>query len=556
MDVIEQPGQIVTFYSYKGGTGRSMALANVACLLARRQTQLVGKPVLMVDWDLEAPGLHRFFRDQFKRAFGGGPKADSALDAQPGLIDLFSELAAADLPQTANEEALDLMVKQTSLDGYLLETDVPNLFLLKAGRFDERYSHRVNTFNWEYLYERSPGLIRTFAEHLLARFQYVLIDSRTGLTDTSGICTMLLPDKLVVVFTPNYQSLLGGIDLAREAVTYRKQSDDLRSLIVFPLASRIELNEDDLRKRWRSGSTERGIIGYEQRFQTLFEQVYHPDDCQLRAYFDEVQIPQTSRYAYGEEIAVLVDAHGDSLSITRRYESFVSILLERPVPWAVGTAAPLRGTATADDHDALSVGPSEPLGEPTRPTEHDDPSNGVLQRRPAGRRVAAALLVVVPALLIIGALARSLLLQTDPAAVSMMPTLVGTPLTTPSATGASVVAAVTLSAVEWTATPTQSATPTPTSQDIGTSTAVTIPVQQAPSVTPSAQARLRVVAKDGTFVNLREQPSLNASIVSPLFDGISVDVIGPDVEADGQVWRHVRNLAGTTGWVSTEFLGP
>src|SRR6476469_6969186 len=50
------PGTIITFYSYKGGTGRSMALANVAWILATN-----GKRVLAVDWDLEAPGLHRFF---------------------------------------------------------------------------------------------------------------------------------------------------------------------------------------------------------------------------------------------------------------------------------------------------------------------------------------------------------------------------------------------------------------------------------------------------------------------------------------------------------------
>ena len=49
-------GQVVTFYSYKGGTGRTMALANVAWILAAN-----GKRVLVVDWDLESPGLHRFF---------------------------------------------------------------------------------------------------------------------------------------------------------------------------------------------------------------------------------------------------------------------------------------------------------------------------------------------------------------------------------------------------------------------------------------------------------------------------------------------------------------
>jgi len=37
-------GTTITFYSYKGGVGRSMALANVAAVLA-----LEGKRVLVVD---------------------------------------------------------------------------------------------------------------------------------------------------------------------------------------------------------------------------------------------------------------------------------------------------------------------------------------------------------------------------------------------------------------------------------------------------------------------------------------------------------------------------
>ena len=55
----DNPGQIITFYSYKGGTGRTMALANLGCLLARDE----GFRVLMMDWDLEAPGLHRYFQE-------------------------------------------------------------------------------------------------------------------------------------------------------------------------------------------------------------------------------------------------------------------------------------------------------------------------------------------------------------------------------------------------------------------------------------------------------------------------------------------------------------
>jgi hypothetical protein len=47
---------IYTFYSYKGGVGRSMALANIAQYLYER-----GARVVMIDWDLEAPGLENFF---------------------------------------------------------------------------------------------------------------------------------------------------------------------------------------------------------------------------------------------------------------------------------------------------------------------------------------------------------------------------------------------------------------------------------------------------------------------------------------------------------------
>ena len=47
---------IITFYSYKGGVGRSFALANVAAILSEW-----GCRVLAVDWDIEAPGLSHYF---------------------------------------------------------------------------------------------------------------------------------------------------------------------------------------------------------------------------------------------------------------------------------------------------------------------------------------------------------------------------------------------------------------------------------------------------------------------------------------------------------------
>src|SRR4051794_22775320 len=74
---------VYTFYSYKGGVGRSMALANIAECFREKHLR-----VLMVDWDLEAPGLETYFYGTSSRT------NDERLDQvrrQPGLIDMLHE---------------------------------------------------------------------------------------------------------------------------------------------------------------------------------------------------------------------------------------------------------------------------------------------------------------------------------------------------------------------------------------------------------------------------------------------------------------------------------
>ena len=48
---------IVTFYSYKGGVGRSQLAAHLAAYLCYYEN----RRVLILDWDLEAPGIELFF---------------------------------------------------------------------------------------------------------------------------------------------------------------------------------------------------------------------------------------------------------------------------------------------------------------------------------------------------------------------------------------------------------------------------------------------------------------------------------------------------------------
>ena len=55
----------------------------------------------MVDWSLQSPSLHCYFRNQFKNWSGEAEGTESKLDRQPGLFDLFVEVEdLMDLPST------------------------------------------------------------------------------------------------------------------------------------------------------------------------------------------------------------------------------------------------------------------------------------------------------------------------------------------------------------------------------------------------------------------------------------------------------------------------
>src|SRR5579872_4728623 len=77
---------ILSFYSYKGGVGRSMALANIGTLLAKW-----GNKVLLVDLDLEAPGLEQFFeqREELEREGVTISFKSNRIGNAQGMIDLL-----------------------------------------------------------------------------------------------------------------------------------------------------------------------------------------------------------------------------------------------------------------------------------------------------------------------------------------------------------------------------------------------------------------------------------------------------------------------------------
>jgi len=305
-----------------------MALANIACILAK----LKEGPVLMIDWDLEAPGLHRFFG---RRIVDGPTYMDShTLEEMPGLIELFIKLKDYLIKtKSRTEDDIEKALEIFDFDQFILKTDIPSLYLIKAGKFDNNYPTKVNRFKWDIFYNKYPDIFKNLALCLSKKYKHILIDSRTGVTDISGITTMLMPNKLVAVFTPNRQSLTGVIDLIDNALDYRKQSNDLRPIIVFPLPSRIEASEPDLRKKWRHGDQDQDILGYQVEFEKVFRKGYDLANCSLEEYFNEVQIQHVPRYSYGEEIAALVEESQDRLSLSMSYKNFTEKIIGLEIPW-------------------------------------------------------------------------------------------------------------------------------------------------------------------------------------------------------------------------------
>lgn len=298
-------GEIITFYSYKGGTGRTMALANTAALTAQQTT---GK-ILMIDWDLEAPGLEYYFESYIEKN-----------TEKPGIFEFITEAKKKLGKMSYGKEDHKKLEKYFgSLENYLFPVSLPggtsNLYLLKAGKFSKDYSMRINQFDWSKFFHQIPAFFPLFARYLSDQYEYVFIDSRTGHTDVGGICTMSMPEKLILVFTPNAQSLTGVLDLAKKATEFRLKSDDYRPLMIYPLPSRVDLKDGSQSIEWGNR--------YEMEWKQIFQTVYDlPPTISLKKYFENVRIPHESSFAYGEKLAILSGVSGIN-TLEHSFRAFV-----------------------------------------------------------------------------------------------------------------------------------------------------------------------------------------------------------------------------------------
>ncbi|MFB6392916.1 FxSxx-COOH system tetratricopeptide repeat protein [Polymorphospora lycopeni] len=300
----EPGGEIITFYSYKGGTGRTMAVANVAWILASN-----GKRVLVIDWDLESPGLHRYLHPFL---------VDKQLRSSPGIIDMIRSFSEATLdpngpsqPGWHRDHARILDYASTIEWDHFPDDGM--LDFVPAGRQDRHYSRAVTTFDWNGFFERLHGgvFLQALRDDLKANYDYVLIDSRTGLSDAAGICTVLLPDTVVNCFTMNTQSIEGAAAVAYSIQTQRGD----RPVRMLPAPMRVEDGEQ--------GKVEAGRDFARLRFRPMLA---HLDAAQADRYWGNVEIPYRAYYAYEEILSTFGDRPYQDNSLLGAYERLTTVL--------------------------------------------------------------------------------------------------------------------------------------------------------------------------------------------------------------------------------------
>ena len=233
--------KIVTFYSYKGGVGRTMALANVAFLAAAN-----GKKVLVMDWDMEAPGLEYYFRGLLDAT-----QAKSIRNT-PGLLDIFWNWNQSAANAKSKEQAEELIqeaacgsvfsrhVKKlvsedliSDVTGSALVLDYIGAGGLIIGEHEKiSYEDALSKFSWSDFFEKYAGgvLLENLKTWAKQSYDLVLIDSRTGFADVAGICTMQLPDTVALCFVMNRQNIDGTARVAAAIREIREEQLTLRAV--------------------------------------------------------------------------------------------------------------------------------------------------------------------------------------------------------------------------------------------------------------------------------------------------------------------------------------
>jgi cellulose biosynthesis protein BcsQ len=176
------------FYSYKGGSGRTVAAANVAVALAK-----LGRRVAIIDLDFEAPGLQHVFRVNTTRRFLQGDGIQHYLRGDVPLDTFF-------------KDAFDLFQEESHFKFFKIPETAVLLYLMASSRVvqvdaqDPRVEQRM----------------RELLAHLREEkgVEFLILDAASGVRDAYAIAAEVT-DEMLMFFRWSHQHVEGTLQMVR-----------------------------------------------------------------------------------------------------------------------------------------------------------------------------------------------------------------------------------------------------------------------------------------------------------------------------------------------------
>ncbi len=244
---------------------------------------------------------------------------DPELESTEGVIDFVRDYAAEVSSPATDRDERDWVGRVADIARYAVAIDWEfqgpgRIDLVSAGRQDPSYATRVNLFNWPKFYENLSGgpFWEAVKKMMRRKYDYIMIDSRTGVSETAGICTVQLADVVVAFFTLNRQSIEGA---ASVAASVRRQRSNLR---IFPVPSRVELNEKEKLESARDYARE--------RFAPFLNEIEEIEKRSPDSYWGDVEIVYHPYYAFEEILAPFGDRKGSPFSVLASSERLTRYL--------------------------------------------------------------------------------------------------------------------------------------------------------------------------------------------------------------------------------------
>ena len=249
-----QKPAIVSFFSFKGGVGRTTTLVATALTLARH-----GHRVAVVDLDLESPGISTFFLPDTE-------------ESPPGVIDYLLEKNI----QGKNWKLEDHLqyVKDPKLLGDTKKSlPIKSLPILSAGNVDNNYLEKLARLDCQNFLNVNNPLQKTWSDmfkelnkaprkqelneaagkqelnQAAGKLDFILLDTRTGFHDLGGLAIAEFSHAAVIFGTQSRQSWAGLTHVIRR-LAKPSAPEPLPLLLIHALAPGIGVpgREKDLRE--------------------------------------------------------------------------------------------------------------------------------------------------------------------------------------------------------------------------------------------------------------------------------------------------------------------